>query len=157
MHQNNTKGNLSTWITFKWAELNDISAALQSLSVGIHPLSPSAALWSADTAPCSIWPTATPTERENATCVQSPLVPAALLYTDGGIFIYMAGDKPRHYSADLSDDKTNGLSVCVRWWWESLEGITVVRDKGNARGWRAEMFWLGAAGRSNSGGQAGKP
>lgn len=34
------KANVSAWTTFKWAELNDISAALQSLSVGIHPLSP---------------------------------------------------------------------------------------------------------------------
>lgn len=48
---------------------------------------PSAALWNADTAPCSIWPPATPTKTENATCVQSPLVPA-LLYADGNIHIH---------------------------------------------------------------------
>lgn len=72
---------------------------------------PSAALWNADTAPCSIWPTATPTKRENTTCVQSPLVPA-LLYTARNIHIH-GRHRPRHYLADLSNEKINGPSTLL--------------------------------------------
>ena len=123
VHTREQKGNFSTWTRFKWAALNDISASV-TLCRDSSTL-PSAAVWNADSAPCSIWRRAMLTERNKATCVQFPLVPA-LLYTDGNI--QTRGGQQTRTLLRWPFEKQHKRSP-VNWCWETREGITMVRDK----------------------------
>lgn len=114
MHQ---KGKFTTWTTFKWAELNDISAALQSLSMGIHPLSPQLpyGMLTQHLAPSD--QQLHPLKEKTQPVCNLRLCQHCYIVTE--IFIYRVGKRPHHYSTDLSSNKINGLSAQVV---ENLEG-----------------------------------
>lgn len=123
------KGEFSTWPTFKWAELNDISAALQSLSVGIHPLSPQLprGMLTQHLAPSDQQQLHPLREKTQPVC---KLHLCQLCYILTETLIHMEGNSLEH----LSNNKINGM------WWETLEGNTMVRDKSNASEWSTAMF-----------------
>jgi len=136
MHQN--KGNVRTWTTFKWAGLNDISAALQSLPVGIHPLSPQLpyGMLTQHLAP-SDHRLHSPREKTQPVCnLRVPALPEwrEYSYTWQAINFYIT-----HLIFPMLEQMA------------SVHEFTVMKDKSNATGWSTEMFWLGAAGRSNAG------
>lgn len=105
------KGNFSSWTTFKWAEFNDISAALQSLSVGIHPLSPQLpyGMLTQHLAPSD--QQLHPLKEKTQPVCNLHLCQHCHILT--GIFIYKASITPRHHSADPTNSKINGLIALV--------------------------------------------
>lgn len=107
---------ISTWTPFKWAESNDISATLQSLSIGNHPLSSRLPrrMLTQHLAP-SDQQQATPTER-CATCVQSLFVPT-LLHTDGNIHKHDRRNRLRQWYGKYCDKTSYCRVKAQELWW----------------------------------------
>ena len=100
------------------AELNDISAALQSLRVGIHPLSPQLLCGVLTQHPAPSDQQATQTKRENATCVQSHLCQPRCILT--ARFRSHTADMGLRVSYLIFMIKLDGISALVV---RNLEGV----------------------------------